>query len=69
MSPDDLNTLGLFCNLAGVAIAFFFGFPHIQDTDEQKMKHIRWSRAGLGLMFVGFTLQLGSIWVASQTPT
>ena len=68
MSPDDLNTIGLFFNLAGVALAFFFGFPHTQDTQEQKTKHIRWSKAGLAMMFIGFTLQLSSIWVASAHP-
>ena len=66
MSENDLNTLGLICNLAGVGLAFFFGFPHPEDVKVHRVKHLLWSRAGLALLFIGFVLQLGSIWVATN---
>jgi hypothetical protein len=65
MSESDFNTLGLICNLAGIALAFFFGFPHPEDVRERRAKHLLLSRAGLALLFVGFLLQLGAIWVAT----
>ena len=65
MSETDLNVLGVICNLAGVVLAFFFGFPHPEDVKAHRVKHLLWSRAGLALLFVGFTLQLGAIWVGN----
>ena len=65
MSETDLNALGVICNLAGIALAFFFGFPHPEDVKAHRVKHLLWSRAGLALLFIGFALQLGAIWVGS----
>ena len=65
MSETDLNAFGVICNLAGVVLAFFFGFPHPEDVKAHRVKHLLWSRAGLALLFIGFTLQLGAIWVGN----
>ena len=65
MSESDFNTLGLICNLAGIVLAFFFGFPHPEEVRTHRARHLLWSRAGLALLFIGFVLQLGAVWVGS----
>jgi hypothetical protein len=90
MWPEWVNTLGLVLNMAGVVLAFIYGFPqpsheegvglgledatpmpdgrtvaqHNKDTRKQKARYLFWSRAGLGLMFAGFVLQLVATWIA-----
>lgn len=82
-----LNSLGLFFNILGVAIVFFFALPqpsfsggggivvgddHLFDDGEtlgeKKAKAERQrkafecrSKAGLGLMLLGFALQLAAV--------
>ena len=65
VSDVDLNTLGVICNIAGIVLALLCGFPHPEDVKAHRVKHLRWSRAGLALLFIGFARQLGAIWVAS----
>jgi len=86
MLPEVVNSLGLVANMAGVALAFFYGFPQpsheegvnlglelgtplesmggitVAEYNEQvrkrKNKYLFRSRFALGLMGVGFILQL-----------
>jgi hypothetical protein len=85
-----VNTFGLACNMAGVVLAFFYGYPqpsheegvglgledgtplgdgrtvaqHNEAVRKQKARYLFLSRAGLGLMFFGFLLQLVATWIA-----
>lgn len=37
-----------------------------EDVRKQKARYLLWSRVGLGLMGLGFFLQLGATWIARQ---
>ena len=73
-----LNTLGLILDIIGVIILFKFGLPadvskegHIgmafQGTNTDDIKKYKkfdiWSRIGLGLLILGFLLQIVSNYV------
>lgn len=78
MLPEIVNTVGLIANMAGVVVAFFYGFPQpsheeavflvtaeaTPDITKRKKRYSILSQAGLLLMFVGFALQLVATWIA-----
>jgi hypothetical protein len=78
MSPEVINTVGLASNMAGVVVAFFYGFPQpsheegvfivteeaTPDVTRRRKRYKVLSQCGLGLMFVGFGLQLLATWIA-----
>jgi hypothetical protein len=70
-----INSLGLFCDIAGVVLLYFFGLPaHVsrsghgailqeQEDLAEKARARRydfWARFGFGLLVIGFALQLAS---------
>jgi hypothetical protein len=70
---DGINTIGLILDIAGVVLVWRFGLPPrvnrggasyfmLEETDQDELKrearYDRLSRAGLGLVVVGFAIQL-----------
>jgi hypothetical protein len=67
-----LNIIGLTCGLAGTVLVWIYGLPaikvlsrasysEIRITDEMR-QYTRLSRLGLGLIALGFLLQLIAAW-------
>jgi hypothetical protein len=67
-----LNIIGLICGLAGTVVVWIYGLPAIEVLSEgsyieiqitAKMRqYTRRSRFGLGLIALGFLLQLIASW-------
>ena len=82
-SKKLLNIIGLLFGLVGVVIIFFYGppqpsfFPYDIITDDNIHKEILdmrdkydlCSKIGLGFIFIGFFLQLISIFFSDQLPS
>lgn len=75
MISEYVNDLGLVFDIIGATLLFFFGLPADIDRegrtimtsgerDEEEIKKGKrydcWGRIGLGLLVIGFTLQLAS---------
>src|SRR5437868_6013252 len=77
LTPQVVNSIGLAANIAGVGLAFFFGYPQPSheegnalvfgkdpEVPVRRARYLFWSRIGLGLMTLGFVLQLVATWMA-----
>ena len=75
LRPDVVNSAGLVLDIGGVVILFCYGLPaeirkeHLLSVGENEKQVRKWnhykriSRLGLGLLVLGFSLQLVSNWL------
>ncbi len=95
MTPQSVNTLGLFLGILGVVLIFIWGPPqpslqtgislgiedatpiddtgrtvadHNREIEALCRRHMILSRVGLGLIGVGFLLQLVATWLPVTPP-
>ena len=75
-SPEVVSTIGLTLDIVGVAIVFRYGLPEEMpepavptwggtpaETVRKKKLYPTFSRIGLGLIVVGFALQILAEWL------
>ena len=58
MDPKILNSIGLILDIAGAIMLLFFGAPTKGVTYGRTFKDAKLEKLGVGLLILGFALQL-----------